>query len=94
MNCRPWVGKDVDRTDPWATPDLSTHIQIRVIDLYTLQDLGVYYSGHLGWSPAFRCCFVFLDVSEDYVARCVHLTGLIRSYYFVFSDVSEKYLHS
>ncbi|XP_045216701.2 F-box/WD repeat-containing protein 5-like isoform X2 [Mercenaria mercenaria] len=67
INCRPWVG-DVDRTDPWATPDLSPNIEVRIIDLYTLKDLGVRYKGHKGFSPPNMCCFVFLDVSQDFVA--------------------------
>ncbi|CAG2221386.1 FBXW5 [Mytilus edulis] len=66
LNCRPWIGK-VDRTDPWATPDLSPSIEIRVIDLCTLQDTGRRYQGHKGFSPSTMCCFVFLDVSPDYV---------------------------
>ena len=68
LNCRPWIGK-VDRTDPWATPDLSPSIEIRVIDLCTLQDTGRRYQGHKGFSPSTMCCFVFLDVSPDYVGR-------------------------
>ncbi|KAK3607875.1 hypothetical protein CHS0354_038305 [Potamilus streckersoni] len=67
INCRPWIGK-VDRTDPWATPDLSPNIEVRVIDLFTMQDIGVRYVGHKGHSPSTMCCFVFLDVSKDYVA--------------------------
>ena len=27
------------------------------------------YMGHKGYSPSTMCCFVFLDVSQDYVAR-------------------------
>lgn len=66
LNCRPWIGK-VDRTDPWATPDLSPSIEVRVIDLCTLKDTGIRYQGHKGYSPSTMCCFVFLDVSLDYV---------------------------
>ena len=68
INCRPWIG-DVDRSDPWATPDLSPNIEVRIIDLLTLKDVGVRYVGHKGYSPSTMCCFVFLDVSQDYVAR-------------------------
>ena len=68
INCRPWIG-DVDRSDPWATPDLSPNIEVRIIDLLTLRDVGVRYMGHKGYSPSTMCCFVFLDVSKDYVAR-------------------------
>ncbi|KAL3865575.1 hypothetical protein ACJMK2_042950 [Sinanodonta woodiana] len=67
INCRPWIGK-VDRTDPWATPDLSPNIEVRVIDLFTMQDTGFRYVGHQGHSPSTMCCFVFLDVCKDYVA--------------------------
>ncbi|XP_033750037.1 F-box/WD repeat-containing protein 5-like [Pecten maximus] len=66
LNCRPWIGT-VDRTDPWATPDLSPSIEVRVIDLCTLKDTKLRYTGHKGFSPCTMCCFVFLDVSEDYV---------------------------
>lgn len=72
INCRPWVG-EIDRTDPWATPELSGNIEVRIIDLLTLKDVGVQYTGHKGFSPSNMCCFVFLDVSKDYVARWVHL---------------------
>lgn len=66
LNCRPWIGT-VDRTDPWATPDLSPSIEVRVIDLCTLKDTKLRYLGHKGFSPSTMCCFVFLDVSDDYV---------------------------
>lgn len=66
LNCRPWKGT-VDRSDPWATPDLSSAIEVRVIDLMTLQDTGMRYVGHKGFSSSMMCCFVFLDVSMDYV---------------------------
>lgn len=66
LNYRPWIGK-VDRNDPWATPDLSPSIEVLVIDLLTLKNEGVQYVGHKGYSPSTMCCFVFLDVSSDYV---------------------------
>lgn len=66
LNYRPWIGK-VDRNDPWATPDLSPSIEVLVIDLLTLKNEGVQYVGHKGYSPSTMCCFVFLDVSCDYV---------------------------
>lgn len=66
LNYRPWIGK-VDRNDPWATPDLSPSIEVLVIDLLTLKNEGVQYVGHKGYSPSTMCCFVFLDVSNDYV---------------------------
>ncbi|XP_061163552.1 F-box/WD repeat-containing protein 5-like [Saccostrea echinata] len=66
LNYRPWIGK-VDRNDPWATPDLSPSIEVLVIDLLTLKNEGVRYVGHKGYSPSTMCCFVFLDVSQDYV---------------------------
>jgi F-box/WD-40 domain protein 5 len=68
LNYRPWIGK-VDRNDPWATPDLSPCIEVLVIDLLTLKNEGVRYVGHKGYSPSTMCCFVFLDVSHDYVGR-------------------------
>ncbi|KAH3836636.1 F-box/WD repeat-containing protein 5-like [Dreissena polymorpha] len=67
INCRPWIG-EIDRTDPWATPELSHDIEVRVIDLVTLTDLGIQYKGHKGFSPSNMCCFVFLDVCNDFVA--------------------------
>ncbi|ESO88154.1 hypothetical protein LOTGIDRAFT_126606 [Lottia gigantea] len=67
VNCRPWVGK-VDREDPWSTPLLSEDIEVRVIDLHTLTDTGIRYTGHKGLSPSTMCCFVFLHTSHDYVA--------------------------
>lgn len=76
MNCRPWIG-NVDRTDPWSTPDLSSSIEVRVIDLCTLKDTGIRYLGHKGYSPSTMCCFVFLDVSEDYVGRYVLLPNTL-----------------
>ncbi|XP_046377978.1 F-box/WD repeat-containing protein 5-like [Haliotis rufescens] len=66
VNCRPWVGK-IDRSDPWATPELSPEIEVRVIDLQDLSDTGVRYRGHKGYSQSTMCCFVFLDSSEHYI---------------------------
>lgn len=67
INCRPWIGS-VDKTDPWATPDLSPNLEVRIIDLWTYKDLGIRYVGHKGFSSSTMCCFVFLDVSQDFVA--------------------------
>ena len=44
-------------------------MEVRIIDLLTLKDVGVRYVGHEGYSPSTMCCFVFLDVSQDYVAK-------------------------
>ncbi|XP_041371164.1 F-box/WD repeat-containing protein 5-like [Gigantopelta aegis] len=66
VNCRPWVGT-VDRSDPWATPELSTEIEVRVIDLSTMEISSALYTGHKGLSPSTMCCFIFLDTSHNFV---------------------------
>ncbi|KAL5004664.1 hypothetical protein ScPMuIL_018120 [Solemya velum] len=67
LNCRPWKGK-VNRNNPWETPELSSEIEVRVIDMMNLNDTGIRYRGHVGHSPSTMCCFVFLAVSGDFVA--------------------------
>ena len=44
-----------------------------MIDLLNLQNEGVQYVGHKGYSPSTMCCFVFLDVSNDYVGRYMYI---------------------
>ena len=49
-----------------------------MIDLLNLQNEGVQYVGHKGYSPSTMCCFVFLDVSNDYVGRYILIICVYR----------------
>ncbi|WAQ99947.1 FBXW5-like protein [Mya arenaria] len=93
INCRPWVGT-VDLADPWLTPELSPNIEVRIIDLVSLLDLGVFYRGHQGFSPSNMCCFVFLDVSKDFVSSLLgtlpHTDGVVNA--TAFSPINQEYL--
>ena len=89
MNCRPWIGP-VDRSDPWATPELSTEIEVRVIDLLTMEMDPIKYVGHKGLSPSTMCCFIFLDTSDDFVGRYGAQCGPVAQLTPLMRDQSEN----
>lgn len=49
---------------------MSKNMEVRVLDLESLQEIGSVFSSHKAFSPNHQCFFVFLDVSKHYVARC------------------------
>ncbi|CAG0918516.1 unnamed protein product [Notodromas monacha] len=70
VNVRPWpFGAIVD--DPGEPPPIAEQIEVRIIDLKTLEVLGPVLASHKAYSSSDRCCYVFLDACDNYVARQV-----------------------
>ncbi|XP_063424872.1 F-box/WD repeat-containing protein 5-like [Mytilus trossulus] len=67
VNCRPWP-KDYDIQNPLAPPPIAQEIDIHVIDLLRLAEVGTMYRAHKAYTPNDECFFIFLDVSQQYVA--------------------------
>lgn len=68
VNSRPWPqGAEVE--DPLHSPPIAQEIDIHVIDLLTMQDLGIRHRAHKAYTPNDECFFIFLDVSGETVAR-------------------------
>lgn len=67
VNCRPWP-KDYDIQNPLAPPPIAQEIDIHVIDLLGMTEVGTMYRAHRAYTPNDECFFIFLDVSEQYVA--------------------------
>lgn len=67
VNCRPWP-KDYDIQNPLSPPPIAQQIDIHVIDLLRLTEVGTMYRAHKAYTPNDECFFIFLDVSQQYVA--------------------------
>uniref|UniRef100_T1JEH6 F-box domain-containing protein n=1 Tax=Strigamia maritima TaxID=126957 RepID=T1JEH6_STRMM len=67
VNNRPWP-KDCQISDPMHPPPIAQEIDIHVIDLTTLQEVGVMLRSHKAYTSNDECFFIFLDVSNDFVA--------------------------
>ena len=68
VNCRKWP-EDYTIEDYLTIPPFSKDISIHVFDLQTMSDIGVFYGGHKGFTPE-ECCFcIYLDTTNDTVAR-------------------------
>ena len=80
VNSRPWP-KGYNVQDPLTPPPIAQEIDIHVIDLHTKQEVGTMLRAHKAYTPNDECFFIFLDVSEEYVARYSKKTVLP----FVFS---------
>uniref|UniRef100_A0A915IVE8 F-box domain-containing protein n=1 Tax=Romanomermis culicivorax TaxID=13658 RepID=A0A915IVE8_ROMCU len=69
VNVRSWPSRITDISDPWRPPQISEDIEIRVVELETLTLRHIVsYTGHKGYTINSDCFFIFLDVSENYVA--------------------------
>ncbi|GIX69712.1 hypothetical protein CDAR_477981 [Caerostris darwini] len=67
VNSRPWPhGYVID--NPLTPPPIAQEIDIHVIDLCTLKEVGTMLRSHKAYTPNDECFFIFLDVSEQYVA--------------------------
>ncbi|KAI5742484.1 hypothetical protein M8J77_007716 [Diaphorina citri] len=67
VNCRPWpegciIGNPLD------PPPIAQEIDIHVIDLATLQEVGIMLRAHKAYTPNNECFLIFLDVCDEYVA--------------------------
>lgn len=68
VNVRPWPDGCLV-SDPLEPPPIAQQIEVRVIDLETLSLLDTRYTAHKGYTPNDECFFIFLDASDQYVAR-------------------------
>lgn len=67
VNSRPWpCGYRIK--SPLDPPPIAQEIDIHVIDLVTLQEVGTMLRAHKAYTPNNECFFIFLDVCNEYVA--------------------------
>ncbi|OQV17517.1 F-box/WD repeat-containing protein 5 [Hypsibius exemplaris] len=66
-NCRRWPENAVI-ADPFQPPPISSEIEIRCFDLQTMEQVPHTYRAHRAYTPSEECFFIFVGVSEDYVA--------------------------
>ncbi|KAH8032802.1 hypothetical protein HPB51_001937 [Rhipicephalus microplus] len=67
VNSRPWP-KGYVIEEPLAPPPIAQEIDIHVIDLTTMKEVGKLFRSHRAYTPNDECFFIFLDVSDQYVA--------------------------
>ncbi|XP_034949741.1 F-box/WD repeat-containing protein 5 isoform X1 [Chelonus insularis] len=67
VNTRPWPRGYVI-TNPLQPPPIAQEIDIHVIDLVTLKQVGTMLRAHKAYTPNNECFFIFLDVCDEYVA--------------------------
>lgn len=67
VNTRPWPRGYVI-TNPLLPPPIAQEIDIHVIDLVTLKQVGTMLRAHKAYTPNNECFFIFLDVCNEYVA--------------------------
>ncbi|CAL7939351.1 unnamed protein product [Xylocopa violacea] len=67
VNSRPWPRGYVI-TNPLQPPPIAQEIDIHVIDLVTLKQVGTMLRAHKAYTPNTECFFIFLDVCDEYVA--------------------------
>lgn len=67
VNSRPWP-KDYIISNPLEPPPIAQEIDIHVIDLMTLKRVGNMLRAHKAYTPNTECFFIFLNVSDSYVA--------------------------
>jgi len=68
VNVRPWPpGCRIE--NPLQPPPIAQEIDIHVIDLVTMKQVGSLLRAHRAYTPNDECFFIFLDVSSHYVAR-------------------------
>lgn len=67
VNNRPWP-KNYTIDNPVFPPPIAQEIDIHVIDLVTLKEVGIMLRSHKAYTPNDECFFIFLDVSNEYVA--------------------------
>ncbi|XP_067001558.2 F-box/WD repeat-containing protein 5 [Anabrus simplex] len=67
VNTRPWPRGYVVK-NPLDPPPIAQEIDIHVIDLVTLKEVGTMLRSHKAYTPNNECFFIFLDVCSEYVA--------------------------
>ncbi|KAJ8300704.1 hypothetical protein KUTeg_022223 [Tegillarca granosa] len=67
VNSRPWP-KDYVIENALYPPPIAQEIDIHVIDLSKMKEVGTMHRAHKAYTPNDECFFIFLDVCEEYVA--------------------------
>ncbi|CAH1113862.1 unnamed protein product, partial [Psylliodes chrysocephalus] len=67
VNSRSWPENYVI-SNPLEPPPIAQEIDIHVIDLVTLKQVGTMLRAHKAFTPNNECFFIFLDVCNEYVA--------------------------
>ncbi|KAK3886739.1 hypothetical protein Pcinc_009117 [Petrolisthes cinctipes] len=67
VNSRPWQANCVIES-PLSPPRIAEGIDLHVIDLTNLTEVGTMLRSHKAYTPNDECFFIFLDVSHQYVA--------------------------
>ncbi|XP_042211145.1 F-box/WD repeat-containing protein 5-like [Homarus americanus] len=67
VNSRPWQANCVIDS-PLSPPRIAEGIDLHVIDLTNLTEVGTMLRSHKAYTPNDECFFIFLDVSHQYVA--------------------------
>ncbi|KAK6622573.1 hypothetical protein RUM43_008415 [Polyplax serrata] len=67
VNNRPWPQGCVIQ-NPLNPPPIAQEIDIHVIDLVTLKEVGTMLRSHKAYTPNNECFFIFLNVCNEYVA--------------------------
>lgn len=68
VNCRQWP-KNYSIENPFYPPPIAQEIDIHVIDLMKMKRVGTMHQAHKAYTSNDECFFIFLDVSNEYVAR-------------------------
>jgi len=68
INSRAWP-KGYIISDPLYPPPIAEGISIHVLDLQTVSESGPVFHSHKAFTSNDECFFIFLDVSDPYVAR-------------------------
>jgi len=78
INSRAWP-KGYTISDPLNPPPIAEEVSIHVLDLQTMSESGPVFHSHKAFTSNDECFFIFLDVSDPYVARwadvCDRLAG-------------------
>ncbi|KAK6195168.1 hypothetical protein SNE40_000647 [Patella caerulea] len=67
VNCRPWP-RNYRIEKPLEPPPLAQEIDIHVIDLERMIEVGTMLKSHKAYTANDECFFIFLDVSDEYVS--------------------------
>lgn len=72
INCRRFL--DIDNQVGWRGPDISEDVEVRAYRTDSLELVQILH-GHKCFTPKTGCFFIFLDVSDRYVARSDELNS-------------------
>jgi F-box/WD-40 domain protein 5 len=67
VNSRPWP-EGYKISNPLDPPPIASEIDIHVIDLKTITQVGMMRRAHRAYTPNEECFFIFLDTCDQFVA--------------------------